>query len=126
MKRTKIKVLLTSFEIGTEVLVKGWVRTKRGNKSIIFIALNDGSTINNIQVVADATLFDENILKDITTGACLSVTGKIVESQGQGQNIEVNVMLKHILFKRKGIRWSSSGRLPISVSGRIHSERFSE
>jgi len=69
--------------------VKGWVRTKRGNKNISFIALNDGSTINNIQVVAEASLFDENFMKDITTGACLSVTGKLVESQGQGQNVEI-------------------------------------
>ena len=89
MKRTKIKILLSSPQIGSDVLVKGWVRTKRGNKNIIFIALNDGSTINNIQVVADATLFDENLLKDITTGACLAVAGKLVESQGQGQNVEV-------------------------------------
>ena len=90
MKRTKIKVLLSSPEIGSDVLVKGWVRTKRGNKNIVFIALNDGSTINNIQVVADASKFDENLLKDITTGACLAVTGKLVESQGQGQNVEIS------------------------------------
>lgn len=89
MKRIKVKELLSFPEIGKEVLVKGWVRTKRGNKNIAFIALNDGSTINNIQVVADAALFDENLLKDITTGACLSVTGKLVESQGQGQHVEI-------------------------------------
>jgi asparaginyl-tRNA synthetase len=89
MKRTKIKALLSSPQTGSEVLVKGWVRTKRGNKNISFIALNDGSTINNIQVVAEASLFDENFMKDITTGACLSVTGKLVESQGQGQNVEI-------------------------------------
>jgi asparaginyl-tRNA synthetase len=70
--------------------VKGWVRTKRGNKNIVFIALNDGSTISNIQVVVDAASFDENLLKDISTGACIAVTGKLVESQGQGQNIEIN------------------------------------
>jgi asparaginyl-tRNA synthetase len=70
--------------------VKGWVRTKRGNKNIVFIALNDGSTINNIQVVADALNFDENLLKDITTGACLAVIGKLVKSQGQGQNVEIS------------------------------------
>ena len=90
MKRIKIKELLSSSRVGEEVIVKGWVRTKRGNKNIIFIALNDGSTINNIQVVADAALFDENLLKDITTGACIAVTGKLVESQGQGQNVEIN------------------------------------
>lgn len=89
MKRIKVKELLSFPEIGKEVLVKGWVRTKRGNKNIAFIALNDGSTINNIQVVADAALFDENLLKDITTGACLAVTGKLVESQGQGQHVEI-------------------------------------
>jgi len=90
MKRTRIKELLMSAPLGKEVVVKGWVRTKRGNKNIVFIALNDGSTINNIQVVADAGLFDEVLLKDITTGACLAVTGKLVESQGQGQTIEIN------------------------------------
>jgi asparaginyl-tRNA synthetase len=90
MKRIKVKELLTSPVYGTDVLVKGWVRTKRGNKNIAFIALNDGSTINNIQIVADTAAFDENLLKDVTTGACISVTGKLVESQGQGQNVEIN------------------------------------
>lgn len=75
---------------GSEVLVKGWVRTKRGNKNINFIALNDGSTIQNIQIVVDISLFDENILKNITTGSCIAVTGKLVQSQGQGQNVEIN------------------------------------
>jgi len=92
MKRTKVKSLLTSPELGSDVLVKGWVRTKRGNKNIAFIALNDGSTINNIQIVADVAAFDENLLKDITTGACIAVTGKLVESQGQGQQVEVNAV----------------------------------
>ncbi len=90
MKRIKIKELLASPKIGSDVIVKGWVRTKRGNKNIVFIALNDGSTINNIQVVADNAKFDENLLKDITTGSCLSVSGKLIESQGQGQNIEIH------------------------------------
>lgn len=89
MKRTKVKELLASAHTGTDVVVKGWVRTKRGNKNIVFIALNDGSTINNIQVVVNAELFDESLLKDISTGACIAVTGKLVESQGQGQNIEI-------------------------------------
>ncbi len=89
MIRIKIKQLLEKPPLTKEVLVKGWVRTKRGNKNIVFISLNDGSTINNIQIVADATLFDENLLKDITTGACLAVTGKLVESQGKGQNVEI-------------------------------------
>jgi len=90
MKRTKIKELLTSAKTGSDILVKGWVRTKRGNKNITFIALNDGSTINNIQIVVDAASFDENLLKDITTGSCIAVQGRLVESQGQGQHIEVN------------------------------------
>jgi asparaginyl-tRNA synthetase len=89
MKRIKVKQLLSSPAVGTDVLVKGWVRTKRGNKNIAFIALNDGSTINNIQVVADTASFDENLIKDITTGACIAVTGKLVESQGQGQTVEI-------------------------------------
>ena len=89
MKRTKVKELLSSPRIGSDVVVKGWVRTKRGNKSIVFIALNDGSTINNLQVVVDTSSFDENLLKDISTGACIAVTGKLVESQGQGQNFEI-------------------------------------
>ena len=90
MKRIKIKKLLSNPAIGSDVLVKGWVRTKRGNKNILFIALNDGSTINNIQIVAEVASFDENLLKDISTGACLAVTGKLIESQGQGQNIEIS------------------------------------
>lgn len=89
MKRIKVKNLLADPRTGTDVLVKGWVRTKRGNKNILFIALNDGSTINNIQIVAQVADFDENLLKDITTGACIAVHGKLVESQGQGQQIEI-------------------------------------
>ena len=89
MKRIKIKELLSSKDFGASVKAEGWVRTKRGNKSINFIALNDGSTINNIQVVVDVANFDENILKDITTGSCVSVIGKLTESQGQGQSVEI-------------------------------------
>jgi len=89
MKRIKVKELLKSSAAGQDVLIKGWVRTKRGNKNIVFIALNDGSTINNIQVVVEAASFDEALLKDITTGACIAVKGKLVESQGQGQNVEI-------------------------------------
>ena len=71
------------------VNVKGWVRTRRGSKAVHFIALNDGSTINNVQIVADADKFDEELIKQITTGACLSVTGELVQSVGSGQNVEV-------------------------------------
>lgn len=89
-RRTKISELLKSGPIGTEVLVKGWVRTKRGNKHVNFIALNDGSTINNIQIVADPNIISEEILKLVTTGASISVSGQLVESQGAGQSVEVN------------------------------------
>jgi asparaginyl-tRNA synthetase len=99
MKRIKVKDLFASPSIGSDVLVKGWVRTKRGNKNIVFIALNDGSTINNIQIVADTASFSENLLKDITTGACIAVTGKLVESQGQGQNIEINALSVEVYGK---------------------------
>jgi asparaginyl-tRNA synthetase len=89
MKRTKIRELLSLPALDTEVLVKGWVRTRRGNKNISFIALNDGSTIKNIQIVAENSNFDESLLKDITTGACIAVTGKLIRSQGQGQSVEI-------------------------------------
>ena len=82
---------------GGEVLVKGWVRTKRGNKNVAFIALNDGSTINNLQVVCDPTAFDEELLKKVTTGACLAVTGKLVESMGSGQAVEVQARTIEVL-----------------------------
>ena len=74
---------------GIEVTAKGWVRTKRGNKNVGFIALNDGSTINNIQVVCDMASFDDEMMKRITTGACLCVTGDLVESVGSGQAVEI-------------------------------------
>ena len=74
---------------GVEVLAKGWVRTKRGNKNVAFIALNDGSTVNNIQVVCDVALFPEEQLKNITTGACIAVKGDLVESMGKGQSVEI-------------------------------------
>ena len=70
-RRVKIKDILASQQTDVDVVVKGWVRTKRGNKSIVFIAMNDGSTINNIQIVVDVANFDEGLLKQITTGACL-------------------------------------------------------
>ena len=86
--RTKVKDLLRQ-EPGKDVLAKGWVRTKRGNKNVSFIALNDGSTINNIQVVVDAGKFNEEQLKKITTGACIGVTGALVASLGSGQSVEI-------------------------------------
>ena len=89
MERIKIKKILSSPEVGSDVHVKGWVRTKRGNKNVAFIALNDGSTINSIQIVAETASFAENLLKDVTTGAAIGVIGKLVKSQGQGQQIEI-------------------------------------
>ena len=80
---------LFSEQPGCEVTVKGWVRTKRGNKNVSFIALNDGSTIRNMQIVCDGQKFSEEQMKDITTGACLCVKGKLVESMGKGQSVEV-------------------------------------
>ncbi|MGB8358876.1 MAG: asparagine--tRNA ligase [Bacteroidales bacterium] len=89
MKRKRVKELLAGHVTGEKVLVKGWVRTKREIKNVAFVALNDGSTINNIQVVMDVSLFPADLLKDITTGASLGVTGTLEESQGQGQSVEI-------------------------------------
>lgn len=90
MKRTKIKDIFAPELIGREVNVKGWVRTRRGNKNVQFIALNDGSTIKNIQIVLDLAKFtDEEMLKLITTGSSLDVTGMLVESMGKGQSAEI-------------------------------------
>ena len=86
--RTKVKDLLKSEPCG-EVVAKGWVRTKRGNRNIAFIALNDGSTINNIQIVVETAAFSEDILKKITTGACIGVKGALVKSVGSGQAVEI-------------------------------------
>jgi asparaginyl-tRNA synthetase len=90
MKRTEIAELLKSTDYGKQVNARGWVRTKRGNKNVAFIALNDGSIIHNIQVVADVEAFDDTLLKNISTGACISVTGVLVESPGQGQHVEIH------------------------------------
>ena len=84
-----IKTLLLDGEAKDGVTLRGWVRTKRGSKNVSFIALNDGSTIQNIQVVAEATTFSEADLKDVTTGACIQVTGNLVASQGSGQSVEL-------------------------------------
>ena len=88
-KRITIKELLKTEPAGQSIHLKGWVRTRRGNKNLAFIAVNDGSTIHNIQVVADVPLFGEEVLKKITTGACVGVTGSLVESAGSGQKSEV-------------------------------------
>ena len=89
IKRTKVIDVLKRDDYGTTVNVRGWVRTKRGSKAVNFIALNDGSTIKNVQIVADVEKFDEEMLKLITTGACLSVNGELVQSIGSGQSVEI-------------------------------------
>ena len=89
MKLVRIAEMLRMEGDGREVTVKGWVRTKRGNKNVAFIALNDGSCVANIQIVVDLQLIDEAELKNVTTGACLRVDGKLVQSLGAGQGVEV-------------------------------------
>ena len=89
MKRTKIVDIFDPQLIGQQVSVKGWVRSRRGNKQVQFVALNDGSTIKNIQIVFDMAKFDEDQLKPITTGASLHVIGQLVESMGKGQSAEI-------------------------------------
>ncbi|MBR6759696.1 MAG: asparagine--tRNA ligase [Alistipes sp.] len=89
MKTQRIAEILKSSATGCDITVKGWVRTKRGNKNVAFIALNDGSCVANIQIVVDLANADEEVLKQITTGACIRVDGKLVESLGAGQGVEV-------------------------------------
>jgi len=95
--RVKIKTILELHPIGKEITLMGWVRTKRNNKNVSFIAMNDGSIITNYQVVADPTVISEEILKKCTTGACLKITGTVVESQGAGQSSELNAQLIEVL-----------------------------
>ena len=131
ISRTKIVDVLKREDFGAMVNVKGWVRTRRGSKQVNFIALNDGSTINNVQVVVDLANFDEEMLKDITTGACLSVNGELTESVGSGQKAEIQAReievlgTIHILCRRKVIRWNSCVRLLTCVPVRILSVRCS-
>ena len=115
MKRTKIIDALkcTSYGEGAEICVKGWVRSKRGSKGIFFVALNDGSTINNIQIVGDEAKIPEETVKRITTGACISVEGRLVESPAAGQASEIQADSIEILgdcdntypLQKKGASW---------------------
>ena len=89
-ERHKIRDILCAAVFGREVLVKGWVRTKRGNKNVAFLALNDGSIIHNLQIVVDVAKFDDALFKQITTGSCIAVTGMLIESKGQKQNVEIH------------------------------------
>ncbi|MBQ9819791.1 MAG: asparagine--tRNA ligase, partial [Bacteroidales bacterium] len=104
IKRRKVKDLLQA-QPGTEVLAKGWVRTKRGNKQIKFIALNDGSTIYNIQVVADTARIDEETLRRVTTGASLCVRGTLVASVGSGQAVEIQAEHIEVLGECDPVRY---------------------
>ena len=133
ISRTKIVDLLKRHDFGAMVNVKGWVRTRRGSKQVNFIALNDGSTINNVQIVVDLANFDEEMLKQITTGACISVNGELTESIGSGQAAEVQargievlvLVIILIRYRRKVIRWSFFVRLLICVLVPIHLELYS-
>ena len=86
----RIKELLKSRDFGHEVVARGWVRTRRGNKNIAFVALNDGSIIHNIQIVIDMTAFDEELIKQVTTGSSIEVKGRLVESPGKEQQVEIH------------------------------------
>ena len=113
MKRTKVIDALGRTDYGSDIIVKGWVRSKRGSKGIFFIALNDGSTIKNIQIVGDDANFSEETVKLITTGACISVLGTLVESPAAGQASEVQAREIEILgpadntypLQKKGASW---------------------
>ena len=116
MKTPRIAEILKSGATGSDITVKGWVRTKRGNKNVAFIALNDGSCAANIQIVVDLANFDENTLKLVTTGACIRVDGRLVESPASGQGVEVQASAIEIYgtadpetipCRRKDTRWSS-------------------
>ena len=104
MVRKKVKDLLAAAP-GQEVLAKGWVRTKRGNKEIAFIALNDGSTINNIQIVVDKAAVDADLLAKVTTGACIAVKGDLVESPGSGQAVEIHASELEVLGECDPVRY---------------------
>ncbi len=97
MKRSTVKELLSATEKNKEVLLKGWVRTRRGNNQVAFIAVNDGTIIHNIQVVADLTSFPEELMKRVTTGSSISVTGMMVESMGKGQTVDIQASKLEVL-----------------------------
>ncbi|MDE5787391.1 MAG: asparagine--tRNA ligase, partial [Bacteroidaceae bacterium] len=113
MKRTKVIDALKRTDFGSEITVMGWVRSKRGSKGIFFIALNDGSTIKNVQIVGEDQNFDEETVKQITTGACLRVVGTLVESPAAGQASEIQAGEIEVLgpcdntypLQKKGASW---------------------
>jgi len=89
MSKHKIIDIIKNPDLNTEIQINGWVRTRRGSKNVSFIALNDGSTIKNLQIIAESDSFSEDLIKKVTTGACIKVCGKLVESSGSGQSLEV-------------------------------------
>lgn len=97
LPKASVKNLLSGVDINSNVKLKAWVRTKRGSKNVAFIAMNDGSTIHNIQIVADTERFEDSLLDQITTGSCLSIEGKLIESQGSGQKVEIEANSIEIL-----------------------------
>ena len=113
MKRTKVIDALKRTDYGSEITVMGWVRSKRGSKGIFFIALNDGSTIKNVQIVGEDENFDEDVVKQITTGACLKVVGTLVESPAAGQASEIQAKEITVMgecdntypLQKKGASW---------------------
>jgi asparaginyl-tRNA synthetase len=96
-KRTKVTDALRSTDYGARVLLMGWVRTRRSSKNVSFIALNDGSTIDNLQVVADPQRISEETIAKAGTGAAISVLGELVQSPGSGQTVEINALELQIL-----------------------------
>src|SRR3990172_3607179 len=108
MKRSQIKTILNSVKTDYEVLIKGWVRTKRDSRDFCFIEINDGSTISNIQVIADSTLinYSDEIIK-LSTGCSLSVLGTLVESPGKGQENEIKAR------EIKVYGWTNSEEYPL-------------
>ena len=99
LKRSTIQRLLANQELDREVLVKGWVRSRRGNKHVQFIIVNDGSTLHTIQAVASADLFPEESLKDVANGAAVAIRGQLVASQGKGQAVEIQAAEITVLGK---------------------------
>jgi asparaginyl-tRNA synthetase len=97
MTRLRIKDILSSKPVGQELLVKGWIRTARDNKNVYFINLNDGSTIHNLQVVADPETLAKDLFDRCTTGACISVKGLVIESPGSGQSVELKLLSMEVL-----------------------------
>jgi asparaginyl-tRNA synthetase len=125
MRRTEIADILKNPSIGEEVLVKGWVRAFRNNR---FVALNDGSSFNNLQVVLDSDNMNQEILKSVSFHACIAVTGKLVESTGSGQTVEIQAegVEMNILCNPRNKRWNSFVRMLNSECEQIRLALFLE